>query len=134
MNFTAYIQTHLKHLCLMFVLVYSASFLQPIFHCVEYVYNYEYISEVLCQNQSDEVLTCFGHCYLQQQLLDSYQHSTDLVSMLKYDMNNKSTSFVYEQLQLPTKELDKYPSLTNFLFILSESNFFEVPHPPPIFS
>lgn len=47
--------------------IFILSFLmlfKPLFPLVEYVVNYEYISEVLCENKEKPLIGCDGKCYL----------------------------------------------------------------------
>ncbi|WP_051907850.1 hypothetical protein [Flavimarina sp. Hel_I_48] len=43
---------------------------KPVFPVVEYVFDYEYISEVLCINKDKPELHCNGKCYLMQSLAE----------------------------------------------------------------
>lgn len=44
--------------------------IRPVLPYVEYVLNYEYISEVLCINQDKPELECDGKCYLRKQVIE----------------------------------------------------------------
>jgi hypothetical protein len=44
--------------------------LKPTFPLLEYVFNYDYISEVLCINKDKPALNCNGKCYLMTKLAE----------------------------------------------------------------
>ncbi|WP_405266718.1 hypothetical protein [Cellulophaga sp. Ld12] len=44
--------------------------LKPTFPLMEYVFNYDYISEVLCINKEKPELNCNGKCYLMTKLAE----------------------------------------------------------------
>ncbi len=53
---------------LLFVLLFFISVLKPVIYCVEFVVNYQYISQVLCINKKKPQLKCNGKCYLKSKL------------------------------------------------------------------
>ncbi len=46
-------------------------FIKPIAPVLDYIINYDYISNELCQNKETPVLGCDGKCYLMSQLAKS---------------------------------------------------------------
>jgi hypothetical protein len=56
----------MKHTIIL--LVALLMLVKPLWPIMEYVANYEYISEVLCKNKNRPELQCNGKCYLAKQL------------------------------------------------------------------
>lgn len=48
--------------------LYLLTLVQPILPVVEYLVNYQYIVDELCENRDKPVLTCNGKCYLGDQI------------------------------------------------------------------
>jgi len=44
---------------------------RPIWSVVEYIFNYDYIVETLCENRDKPELQCNGKCYLAKELSDT---------------------------------------------------------------
>lgn len=42
---------------------------RPIMPLIEYYMNYDYISQVLCENKEKPYLKCYGSCYLEKQMI-----------------------------------------------------------------
>lgn len=58
--------------------IYILALLQPSLPILEYIVNYDYIINELCENRDKPILTCNGKCYLgdqveKQQKLDSQE-------------------------------------------------------------
>ncbi len=51
--------------------------LKPVFPVVEYVFDYEYISEVLCVNKDKPEMHCNGKCYLMKSLAEAAKEESD---------------------------------------------------------
>ncbi|MFT0714709.1 hypothetical protein [Flagellimonas lutimaris] len=63
----------MKHTIIL--LVAFSMLVKPLWPIMEYVANYEYISEVLCKNKNKPELQCNGKCYLAQQLEEQQKDS-----------------------------------------------------------
>jgi hypothetical protein len=63
-----------KHSLLLFAFLIV---LKPVFPVVEYVFDYEYISEVLCVNKDKPELHCNGKCYLMKSLAKAAKEEAD---------------------------------------------------------
>ncbi len=57
-----------QKLTIAILLVFCFSEIKPLLPLIEYCLNYEYISEVLCINKDEPILTCNGKCYLTQEI------------------------------------------------------------------
>ena len=57
--------------------VYLLALLQPMYPVLDYLVNYDYIAEQLCENRDKPVLACNGKCYLGEQLKDSREKLGD---------------------------------------------------------
>lgn len=51
--------------------------LRPAFPFLEYAFDYEYISTVLCENKDKPELKCNGKCYLMQALAEASEKEAD---------------------------------------------------------
>jgi len=69
----------MKHIVLahLFLNLYLLAIFQPLYPILEYVINYEYIVEELCENRDKPVLACNGKCYLGKQLTSDEKDSND---------------------------------------------------------
>ncbi len=52
----------MKSLLLLFIL--AVMFIKPLWPIVEYITNYDYIANVLCENKDKPQMNCDGKCYL----------------------------------------------------------------------
>jgi len=52
---------------LVFIII-IAIFLKPVFPVIEYAVNYDYISNVLCENKAKPMMHCNGKCHLMKEL------------------------------------------------------------------
>lgn len=59
------------------ILVAFTMLFKPLWPVVDYVANYEYIIEVLCENKDKPELKCNGKCYLGKQLAKESQESEE---------------------------------------------------------
>lgn len=50
---------------------------KPLWPVADYIANYEYIVNVLCENKDKPELECHGKCYLTKQLAKEAEHSED---------------------------------------------------------
>ena len=98
--------------------------LRPFSPYVEYVLNYEYISEVLCINKDKPKLECNGKCYLMQSLAEASDETGDpteipskkLDFQLLYFTENRASSKVLDfefksRLHINTNSIESYKFL-----------------------
>ncbi len=53
---------------ILFYLLYLLAMVKPLIPIIEYHANYDYISNVLCENRDKPYLQCNGKCYLDKQI------------------------------------------------------------------
>lgn len=53
------------------IITFSYSTIRPIFPFLDYIINYEYITQVLCINKENQVLQCNGKCHLTEEVLEN---------------------------------------------------------------
>ncbi|MDC6404319.1 MULTISPECIES: hypothetical protein [Maribacter] len=105
-----------KNLSLLFTLLYFMAMVKPVMPVLEYLYNQDYIAEVLCINKDKPMLNCDGKCYLAKMIKEQQkekQHqdvpSVDLreypigfVDILEYgfvtNINSKKTIISWKNL------------------------------------
>ena len=109
--------------------------LKPLFPVIEYVVNYEYISEVLCENKDKPKMHCNGKCHLMKELAKASENEKPISS----DKKNASQEFeilFFEEIKAfkiapiyyhdNPKVANNY---SNLYFHLNSASFFH----PPIF-
>lgn len=52
-----------------FLNLYILAIIQPSLPILEYLVNYDYIKNELCENKEKPILACNGKCYLQKQVM-----------------------------------------------------------------
>ncbi|OCB78125.1 hypothetical protein LPBF_03830 [Flavobacterium crassostreae] len=110
-------------------------FLKPLFPVVDYVVNYDYISQVLCINKAKPELKCNGKCHLMQELAKTTQEDKSISSNKKQNTpslvdlfitNVDSFSFLLFQNQ---KDYTLNSRYTNWYSHLRSTSIFR----PPLF-
>ncbi|WP_376777512.1 hypothetical protein [Flavobacterium covae] len=109
--------------------------LRPVEPMVSYIINYDYISNVLCENNDKPELKCNGKCYLQKQMAKIAEEEKPLQKDTKQVKLEHETLFLYPVLEslIPIKIFNfqknhfVYTNLYNFL---KENLIF---HPPSLF-
>ncbi|WP_411030754.1 hypothetical protein [Spongiimicrobium sp. 3-5] len=59
------------------LLVALTMLIRPLWPVAEYVMNYDYIVNVLCENKDKPQLQCDGKCYLAKQLAKASEHNEE---------------------------------------------------------
>jgi hypothetical protein len=106
--------------------------LKPVFPVVEYVFDYEYISEVLCINKDKPEMHCNGKCYLMKSLAeaaskeadqkkDNFLKKVDIPLLFIQEPETLSVSTI------PVKEYQVIHATPSFYSFHEISSFF---HPP----
>ncbi len=70
--------------------------LKPVFPVVEYVVNYEYISEVLCENKDKPKMHCNGKCHLMKELAKASENEKPISSDKKNASQELDVLFLEE--------------------------------------
>lgn len=118
------------------LIVIFAIILKPILPVIDYVVNYEYISNVLCENKAKPELKCNGKCHLMKELAkasesekpinsDKKDNSKQEIEILYCNELNE-ISFRQIYFQNKTSISDNY---SNLYFRLNGCSVFH----PPIF-
>ena len=123
-----------RTLSLFFLSIFCFSTLQSVIPYFEYIFNYEYISKVLCINKNKVELNCNGKCHLKKQLSSTVDdtktnNENSRVPVIKFD---KRLLFILipvrSSLQLVIRQ--KTP-LVFYLENLKSKIDFKPPIPPP---
>jgi hypothetical protein len=111
--------------------------LKPLLPVVEYVINYEYISEVLCVNKDKPKMHCNGKCHLMKELAKASENEKPISS----DKKNASQEFevlFFEEIKSfkisPIYFHIKEKVNTNYSNLYFHMNSDSVFHPPTILS
>ena len=108
---------------------------RPLWPVFEYVVNYDYIVNVLCENRSQPQLNCDGKCYLAKQLSKESEKNqknpfgeNQLREMpqildVTFDPNIDRDQLFYTEIN---RKFWPKPNFNSFLFV------FEIIHPPEI--
>jgi hypothetical protein len=110
--------------------------LKPILPVIDYVFNYEYISTILCENKNKPELNCCGKCHLKKELAKVSEDEKPINSDKKDNSKQEVEalffqdikSLVLEQIYVQNKTSinDNY---SNLYFRLNGCSVF---HPPTI--
>lgn len=88
----------------LFLNLYLLALIQPMYPILDYLLNYDYITQQLCENRDKPVLACNGKCYLAESIV-----------------TQKSSTSEKEQVLLPKADFDKLltvrPKTVSFHFL-----------------
>jgi hypothetical protein len=103
----------MKHLAILMVTL--VMLVKPLWPIMEYVANYDYIANVLCENRDKPKLQCNGKCYLAKQL-EKEQKERD------------KNPFGEQRSKIEVQSMDYFQSLLNFdlalqIEVYSDNNF-----------
>ena len=117
----------------LFLNLYLLALVQPAIPILEYLINYDYIVNELCENRDKPILACNGKCYLGDQLDMQLDLSSEQQLPLppKVDLE-KFISLVKDIPNVTLKadlSKDKLPEYHDFL---KEKLFSDTPLKPPI--
>jgi hypothetical protein len=118
------------------IILWLAIIIKPVFPLLDYIYNYQYITTVLCENKDKPQLKCCGKCHLKKELAkasegektnssDKKDTSTQKVEVL-YCENIASLVVNPIYFQCETNRIDNY---LNFYVHLQSCSAF---HPPTV--
>jgi hypothetical protein len=85
----------------LFLNLYLLALIQPALPIIEYIVNYDYIVDELCENKEKPILTCNGKCYLEEQVKNqqNYNHDQKIPQVPKLDLEKfltlKNKQFSY---------------------------------------
>ena len=112
-------------------------FLKPILPVLEYVVNYDYIVNELCENKSKPELKCNGKCHLTKELAKASEGNSDNSSDKKITFEQTEIVFFQEIKPIEIRQiyfLNKTSignNYSNLYFHLNDCAFF---HPPTFIS
>lgn len=112
-------------------------FLKPILPVLEYVINYDYIVNVLCENKSKPELKCNGKCHLAKELAKASESNSKNSSDKKITFEQTEIVFFQEIQPIEIRQIyffDKTSignNYSNLYFHLNDCAFF---HPPTFIS
>ena len=101
--------------------------LRPAFPYVEYVFDYEYISTVLCENKEVPELQCNGKCYLMKALAEASEKestqkkksNTSTIELLPFFVTETDFSIPLNFTQTPVVPTTRVAQLTSYESISS---------------
>ena len=113
-----------------FVFIIAFLFLvRPIVPVVDYLINYEYISNELCENKDKPELKCNGKCHLAKKITETTNtdNSNKSKSFLEIEiLFFQEENFNLKRIIFHTKSITKF-HYENLYFHMSSSDYF---HPP----
>jgi hypothetical protein len=120
------------------VIVALALFLKPILPVLDYIINYDYIANVLCENKAKPQLQCNGKCHLMKELAKESENekplSTDKKDNSKHEIEvlfyQDITSLVDSKIAVATSN----ETSTNYTNLYSFLNSVTTFHPPTFIS
>ena len=120
------------------IIVILSIFLKPILPVIDYIVNYDYISNVLCENKAKPELKCNGKCHLIKELAKASNDDKPINSDKKNNLTqevellfcNETAKISFRQIYFHNKTSigDNYANL--YFHSVSCSVF----HPPTIIS
>ncbi len=81
----------------LFLVLYVMAMLRPIVPVIDYLINYDYIAEQLCENRNKPILACNGICYVTKEIQKT---------LPALPIGNKS--------RIPSIDFEKYSVITLF--------------------
>jgi len=112
-------------------------FLKPILPVLEYVFNYDYIVNELCENKLKPELKCNGKCHLTKELAKASEGNSDNSSDKKITFEQTEIVFFQEIKPIEIRQIyflnetSIGNNYSNLYFHLNDCAFF---HPPTFIS
>lgn len=82
------------------VIVALALFLKPIVPVLDYIINYDYIANVLCENKAKPQLQCNGKCHLMKELAKESENEKPLSNDKKDNSKHEIEVLFYQDINL----------------------------------
>ena len=82
------------------VIVALALFLKPIIPVLDYIINYDYIANVLCENKAKPQLQCNGKCHLMKELAKESENEKPLSNDKKDNSKHEIEVLFYQDINL----------------------------------
>lgn len=120
------------------ILIALLLFLKPVFPVVDYVLNYDYIANVLCENKAKPELKCNGKCQLMKNLAKASDEEKPINSDKKDNAKQEIEVLFFHTIELLfvqqiyfSKNKSVKDIYTNLYFHLVDNAVF---HPPTLIS
>ena len=109
----------MKYLCSMktfiFIIV-TVLLLKPVVPFLEYAVNYDYITQVLCENKAAPELECNGKCHLMKELAKASENEKPLSSHKKAMSESEVLFFQEFKQNVVFSSTPSYIVISNFYF------------------
>ncbi|MBS9463672.1 hypothetical protein KIM67_14730 [Flagellimonas sp. 389] len=121
----------MKSLVICFVAILML--VKPLWPVAEYILNYDYISNVLCENKDKPQLQCNGKCYLAVMIAKETEQNEENPFGTSQEMEIPQITF--DQVDSLLKRMDNYTFITKSSFLYHNSLngrllVFELVQPP----
>lgn len=83
---------------------------RPVIPILDYLYNYDYISQELCENKEKSFLQCNGACYVTQEMKNA--------DLLVTDENSSKSAITIRNLFFPVFIIEKFELDIKPVFII----------------
>ena len=124
----------MKYLCTMktfiFILV-TVLLLKPVLPFLEYAVNYDYITQVLCENKAAPELECNGKCHLMKELAKASEDEKPLSSHKKSMSESEVLFFQEFQQNVVFTSTPSFVVISNFYFNNYSHLLFDTSYRPP---
>ena len=120
------------------IIVILSIFLKPILPVIDYIVNYDYISNVLCENKAKPELKCNGKCHLIKELAKASNDDKPINSDKKNNLTQEvELLFCNEIAEISFRQIYFYNEISigdNYANLYFHSVSCSVFHPPTIIS
>ena len=120
------------------IIVILSIFLKPILPVIDYIVNYDYISNVLCENKAKPAMQCNGKCYLIKELAKASNDDKPINSDKKNNLTQEvELLFCNEIAEISFRQIyfhNKTSIGDNYANLYFHSVSCSVFHPPTIIS
>ena len=120
------------------IIVILSIFLKPILPVIDYIVNYDYISNVLCENKAKPELKCNGKCHLIKELAKASNDDKPINSDKKNNLTQEvELLFCNEIVEISFRQIyfhNKTSIGDNYANLYFHSVSCSVFHPPTIIS
>ena len=124
----------MKYLCTMktfiFILV-TVLLLKPVLPFLEYAVNYDYITQVLCENKAAPELECNGKCHLMKELAKASEDEKPLSSHKKSMSESEVLFFQEFQQNVVFTSTPSFVMISNFYLNNYSLLLFDSSYRPP---
>ena len=124
----------MKYLCTMktfiFILV-TVLLLKPVLPFLEYAVNYDYITQVLCENKAAPELECNGKCHLMKELAKASEDEKPLSSHKKSMSESEILFFQEFQQNVVFTSTPSFVMISNFYLNNYSLLLFDSSYRPP---